>query len=433
MRKKICVVSLTFICCLLLAGCSQRSDATSDGVTTIEVWLLPFVEPEKFEQLVAEFNAEHDDIQVELTILAWSDGREQIKTALISGNGPDVFYVGALDQSYINGALVSAKEMGMSEEELAAYSQLLDGYKVDDDILALPLGYEISVLFYRKDILAAHGYEQPPGTWEELFDVSKDISDSTRQNGEPGTLGFQFNGMDEHLNAMNLSWGSMLTAAGGSYLQDDQSSLATPAGEEALSFMKSFYTENVSVAGVSAVNGFTNGDVAMFTFTQPTADQQDWYEDEQIKDKWAMAQMPEGPASGASHLAPHGIAVNANGDNTEAAAEFAKWLAAPDKTSIFMESSHYVSPFEIEKLDESIQTDIAEVKAKTPEAWEAIDAQLEQSIEAGAAQLMQQSKYGYTERWSAQQSYLVPAITGEMPVEEALQNIDIQVNQAINY
>jgi multiple sugar transport system substrate-binding protein len=424
---------LALIGCLLLSGCMQRSDGSEGDVRTIEVWLLPFVEPNKFEELVAEFNAEHNDIRVELTMLAWSDGREQIKTALISGNGPDVFYVGALDQAYINGALVSAKKMGLSQDDLAKYTPLLDGYKVDDQLLALPLGYEMNMLFYRKDILAAHGYMEAPQTWDQLYATAKKISDNNRQNGEADILGFQFNGMDEHLNAINLSWGSMFTAAGGTYLNEGQSSLDIPAGNQALSYMKRFYTEKVSVPGISAVNGFTKGEVAMFTFTQPTADQQGWYEEETIKDNWAMTQMPKGPENAGGHLGVHGIAVNANGDKIKAASVFAKWLAAPDKTSIFMDSAHYVSPFDIETLEEPIQSDIAKVKAKTPEAWEAIDAQLEQNIAADTVNLLQQSKYGYTERWSSQQSYLVPAITGDMPVDEALKNIDVQVNQAINY
>ncbi|WP_158737032.1 ABC transporter substrate-binding protein [Alteribacillus sp. YIM 98480] len=436
--KKLQSITLMILILLWVAGCSGSDEASGnddsgDGVNTIEVSLLPFIEPEDFESLVEEFNSSHDNVQVDLTMLGWSDGREQIKTEITSGQGPDVFYLGALDEAFTESdTLASAEELGFSQEELDLFNPLIEGYKANDELLAFPLGYEMNMLFYRKDILKEHGFEEPPATWKELYNTAKTISEATMNGGSPEVMGLQINGMDEHLNALNLSWGSMFAAAGGEYIQNKESTLNSPAGQETLSFMKSFYEDNISVPGPSAVNGFGNGEVAMFYFTQPTADQQGWYDDSNMADKWGMVPMPKGPESSAGHFGGHGVAVNANSEKKEAAGEFVKWLVSPERTKIFMESAHYVSPFNLDKVDTEIKAEIDEMMSEHSEVWEALNQQLDNNVNEGAVDLFVQSRQGYTERWNAQPSHLIPAITGETPIEEALQNIDVQVNQAIN-
>ncbi|OXS74213.1 ABC transporter substrate-binding protein [Domibacillus enclensis] len=427
-------LALVFVL-ILTAGCGSNTETGNEtSKTVLKVSLLPFIEPESLEMLVSEFNSSQDSIEVDLTMLGWSDGREQIKTAVTSGTGPDVFYLGALDEAYIEAdALASAEELGFEEDSINAFNPLIESYKDNNQILAFPLGYEMNMLFYRKDILAEQGFDNPPATWEELYTTAKAISDSTLADGESDIMGLQINGMDEHLNALNLSWGSMLAAAGGQYIKDGESSLNSPEGQEALSFMKRFYDEKISIPGLSAVNGFSNGEIAMFYFTQPTADQQNWYDDADMKDKWGMAPMPKGPESAAGYFAAHTVAVNSRSENVEAAGEFVRWLASPERTSIFMESAHYISPFDLENVDPAIQTKIDEITSKDPEVWEALNQQMENNIDAGASDLLIQSRNGYTERWSAQPSHLVPAITGEISIEDALENIDTQVDQAINY
>ncbi|MBD1382040.1 ABC transporter substrate-binding protein [Metabacillus arenae] len=420
---------------ILTAGCSSDAETGGEnGKTKIKVWLLPFIEPEEFESLVSEFNASHHSVEVELTMLGWSDGREQIKTAITSGTGPDVFYLGSLDEEYTQAnVLVPAEVLGFSQKEIETFNPLIEGYKENGQIMAFPLGYEMNMLFYRKDILSKYGFEGPPATWDELYHTAKTISEATMDNGKPGVMGLQINGMDEHRNAMNLSWGSMFAAAGGQYIKDGESVLNSPEGQEALSFMKRFYEENLAIPGLSAVNGFANGEVAMFYFTQPTADQQDWYNDSNMADKWGMAPMPKGPESAAGHFGGHGVAVNSRSDKIEAAGEFVRWLASPERTRVFMESAHYISPFNLEKVDSEVKAEIEEFTSKQPEVWEALNQQLDNNINADSAELFIQSRQGYTERWAAQPSHLIPAITGETSIEESLENIDVQVNHAINY
>ncbi|MDV2888097.1 hypothetical protein RYX45_23320, partial [Alkalihalophilus pseudofirmus] len=75
-------------------------------------------------------------------------------------------------------------------------------------------------------------------------------------------------------------------------MKSNKSMLNSSEGEEALNYMRKFYKNNISIPGPSAVNGFTNGTVAMFYFTQPTADQQSWYTSPDMKDKLGIAPMP---------------------------------------------------------------------------------------------------------------------------------------------
>src|SRR5690606_31324431 len=166
-RHKLRVLAVMLILVLAVAGCpsggqsggstpapgtgSGESQAKKEKVT-IEAWMLPVVSEEKWQALADRFNAEHEDIQVNMTVLPWTNGREQIKTALGAGNGPDVYYIPVgLDQDYIDAKIMPpVTTLGVTQEELDQYLPLIKTNSVDGEIYALPLAYDIVMLFVNK-------------------------------------------------------------------------------------------------------------------------------------------------------------------------------------------------------------------------------------------------------------------------------------------
>lgn len=80
----------------------------------------------------------------------------------------------------------------------------------------VPWYMDAGVLFYRKDLLQQHGYDQPPATWAELRTVAKDIMDK-----EYVKYGYVFQGANYEggvVNACEFIWN-----AGGELLIGDLS------------------------------------------------------------------------------------------------------------------------------------------------------------------------------------------------------------------
>lgn len=84
MNKKL----LFLILIVLLAVFSTNVVAE---VVTVDYWnLFGGGDAEFMDQIVEEFNAAHENIEVDVTRLEWEEYYTKLKTATASGNGPDI-------------------------------------------------------------------------------------------------------------------------------------------------------------------------------------------------------------------------------------------------------------------------------------------------------------------------------------------------------
>jgi multiple sugar transport system substrate-binding protein len=422
----------------LVVGCSGgdksagevKKDEVMKAPVTITAWLPPVLPEDKLKKIAADFNAKSQDVKVDLTVLDWNTGREKIKTAMISGQGPDVFYLAnGLDQAYVDGGVLAAVDtVGITKEQIDKYDPMINMNAVNGKIYALPLNYDVYVQYYRKDLLKAAGFDKPAATWDELKSMAKAMTKDTNGDGKADVLGFQLKGADDHLNAINLSWQSILAAAGGNFIdKNGKSSMNSPEGVQALSYLKSFFDEKISVQGPSAANGFPEGKVAMFFFVQNVGDVNKWNTIEELKGKWAMAPMPKGPKSSASYVGGHAVAVNAKAKNAQAAGKFLAYFASPENSVNYMDEGHGVPPFLMDKIDPAVKKQIEDKINSDKENWNAIFEQLKNS----SPELSIQGRIGYTARWDAQKAELIAPLMGAATVEQTLKNLDARINQAI--
>ena len=70
---------------------------------------------------------------------------------------------------------------------------------------------------------------------------------------------------------------------------------------------------------------------------------------------------------------------------------------------------------------------IEAVFAEEPQYWDPIM----QSADACTADFMIQSRYGYTARFDGQKRLIIAALTGEMEIEQALSQLDTEINQSL--
>ncbi|MGV9271243.1 ABC transporter substrate-binding protein [Kitasatospora sp. NPDC003701] len=429
-RRIAAAVSLASAFALAASACSSGSGSSeSAGPTTVKFWSMPYWigQDTKVKALVDEFNASQDKVKVELTLLEWKDGRDKIKQAIAAGKGPDVWLMNnGLELDYLkSGALAPLDKLGYTAADTDKFLPLAKVDDYDGKTYGAPLYFDVDVMLYRTDILQQYGFTAPPKTWDELKSTAATITTKSAEAGKK-VSGWQFKGMDDHLNAINSTWESFLCQAGGTLTSPDfkTSTQNTEAGRTAMDYMKSFYTDKVSPTGTSALNGFISGDVAMFPFFQSVIANVQAGGDK-VAGKWAVAPMPAGPKSGCSMVGGHSLVASSASKNLGGAGTFMRWLASPERSAQYMDF-HAIFPYSLDKVDPAVKATV-DGKVKADPNWNAIFEQLGRNT----PDLLLQDRHAFQARWDAQKANIVAGVNGQAPVDKALKSIDDVVGQAL--
>lgn len=142
---------------------------SAQDVVTIEWWT---VNSEEFDEqvqrdLVEQFNAEHPDIQVNMTLLPASGFDERMTTTLGAGQGaPDVAFF------WINNWLPQALDIEPyleADPDLGPENYFENFWNTravwNDTVVGLPLGVGANFVIYNKDVFDAAGVEYPTADW----------------------------------------------------------------------------------------------------------------------------------------------------------------------------------------------------------------------------------------------------------------------------
>lgn len=158
---------LAVLASLLLAGCA-RSEADAH---TIRFWAMGR-EGEVVGELLREFEQRNPDIHVQLQQVPWTGAHAKLLTAVAGGSTPDIAQLG---NTWIP-ELVALHALAPLERQLAASATVrADDYfpgifatnRVDGVVYGIPWYVDTRVLFYRRDLLAAAGFDTPPHDWRD--------------------------------------------------------------------------------------------------------------------------------------------------------------------------------------------------------------------------------------------------------------------------
>ncbi len=220
---------------LLLPGCGQ-----SERPIELELWITDFNQDTCDlidKQLVPRFEAAHPGVEVNTQYISWTHIDEKLTISFAGGVAPDVFQVGA---EYVGGLAYR----GMAEPldgRIARWGRADDYFPASwntcvyqGTVYGLPYLSAPRVLIYRKDLLAAAGFDHPPDTWEELAEAAR------RMTVTRGPV-FEVAGMN-----LPISWQvfvEFLWENGGQIFSEDgrRSLLDAPEAAEALQFYVDLY------------------------------------------------------------------------------------------------------------------------------------------------------------------------------------------------
>jgi multiple sugar transport system substrate-binding protein len=195
MKKLFATLGLTLM--LLggaLAGCSTGDD-TKDNASSggddagkkeevVEVSLAGWggnqTEQELLQQTLDEFMAKHPNIKVNYEVIS-DQYMDVIKTRLIGGEGPDVFYLDAFEAPALieTGAIEPLDSYVTEEFDVEDFEKpLLEAFQQEGITYGFPKDFSTLALFYNKAMFAEAGVEVPT-TWDELLEVSKELTKGT--------------------------------------------------------------------------------------------------------------------------------------------------------------------------------------------------------------------------------------------------------------
>lgn len=364
---------------LATSACGDRPEQTAGPPTIVFKHNRFFGDPGAFDALMREFEAQHPGIRVRAEALpSASDEQHQFYVISLRGGSAD-FDVLALDVIWVaefaragwiadvshllaeeesserllptdeesSESVLPADEESSArllpvEEESSAsllsagdgsnelFEASLDAVTYEGRAYAVPWFVEAGLLYYRKDLLARHGFE-PPRTWEELAETALTI---VAQEADADLHGFVWQGRQYEglvCNALEYVW-----SAGGDVLRDGEVVLDSAENRLALEFVGSLVPRGVSPEIVTTATEepsryiFGSGR-AVFLRNWPYA----WTLFEQpgspVQGQVGIAPLPyfEGHSS-ASALGGWNLGINAHSRYPEEAAAFVRFMTSPE-------------------------------------------------------------------------------------------------------
>ena len=280
-----------------------------------------------FRKLIQQFNSEHANIAVAMSVYKWEEYYQKLPAAVASGNGPDlgVMHIDSLATNAARNAIVQlddvAKALELSEGDFNPIVWKAGVYK--DKRYGIPLDMHPLGFYYNKAVMQQAGLdpEKPPQTKDEYTEALNKLKGA----------GIQGHWMTPFPFTGSLTFQSLLWQHGGKLFNDDNTEAAynDDAGVQALSWMVSLVTDGHSPANVGQDADYLalkNGQTAF-----------NWNGIWQINDlkktslQWGVAPLPQIGTEKAAWASSHNFAImqqrRPDQNKVDASKVFINWLS----------------------------------------------------------------------------------------------------------
>lgn len=231
------------------------SEAQADGEpVTIQLALEASGDtPLAYEEQITRFNESQDGITVELRTFTGGDAYNQaILGQAAGGRPPDVFLVdgGQRIQTFAgSGTIRPLEELAASADvDLANFQEsLLDAFRVNDQLYAIPKDFNTTALFFHEDMLQEAGIE-PPESWQELREAANQLT-----SGDTHGLG-----MYPEINYFL----AFIKAAGGNFVTSEGiENFENPEHLAAVDFLTTLFREDGSAVSPQMMGASWDGEM----------------------------------------------------------------------------------------------------------------------------------------------------------------------------
>lgn len=218
----------------LLAGCSAGGGDTATGTQDITVWLYPVIADEAahkdfWDETVAAFEAENDDVTVSYEIFPWANRDEALQTAIAAGKGPDVVYLIPDQLAAYQKSIAPLNDLLSEERQGDLLPNVKESVTIDGDILGAPILTSAQPLICNAAAFEAAGVTEYPETWEDIVEIAPKFTEKDM---------YVLNYPASAENTLNLTFYPLLWQAGGQvYTDEGEVGFDSKAGEQALTFI----------------------------------------------------------------------------------------------------------------------------------------------------------------------------------------------------
>jgi multiple sugar transport system substrate-binding protein len=181
--KKIWSILLVIVLLVTICAASGTCDTKKPELT---VWFgktYSAAVNDIMAQRAKEF-AEKNNVDLNYVSIPDKDLYSKWSAAIESGQTPDVSYFAYQDigEFYAKGLLMdlTALSRKIENKQGAFASSVLAPITFAGKRYAIPLWVDVNVLIYRKDLLKAAGFDNPPQTWDEFRKIAKATTDPSK-------------------------------------------------------------------------------------------------------------------------------------------------------------------------------------------------------------------------------------------------------------
>lgn len=329
----------------VVAGCGSGSSdsgtagGADGGVQTLTMWARS--DDEGFlPDLVDEFNASHDNIQLELTLIPSAQVVQKYSTAASTGSGPNIaaIDIGTIPQFISTGWLqdITDEVAALPYRDALSPAHIAQG-AVGDRNFAVPLTADVSVLYWNKGLFEQAGLdpETPPATWDDIRTDAEAIDALGT-----GAYGYFFSGACAGCMAFTML--PYVWAGGGEVLESDGESVTAalspnPQLESTLTFLRGLVDDGLVPQTAQTENGsdqfgpFFSGQVGMFV--------QGTYTFSELKENYpdidfGITPVPSEDGTGSASYAGGDDLAITEGTDTEAGMTVLKWFLDEGQQSL---------------------------------------------------------------------------------------------------
>ena len=317
----------------LLAGCVGPAENSAEPVKlTFQSLAWQEATIAATEEIVAAWNADNPNVQVEITQGSWDNVQDQLVTQFQGSTAPDIIH-------YESAAIASFAEQGYLADLSPYLSDKVTGGITEDvwktvtssdgSIVGVPTLLQSYVVFANADAFDEAGVELPTAdelSWDDFQELAAELTDGDRYG-----LGWGLKSPTATVMNMGLNFGGTFfeTEDGKSTIMVGDEELEVPKRIHEMAYDdKSIEPVSLTLSGTDALPGFFGGDYAMFFGGNFYSEQMTGSAPEGFN--WVVLPPLAGDAGAAQAANPQTMSVAAESEHIEEAAEFLNFFVEAD-------------------------------------------------------------------------------------------------------
>lgn len=218
---------------------------------------------EHLQPYLDEYQKANPNVTIDYQAVPFDEYFKKVQVSHSSGDAPDIYHV----YSLWGVQLARSKVIAEAPPEVAKdvkqnfVPAAVNGATIDGKLYGYPTELNNYMLVYNKRLLKEAGYDNPPKTWDEMYEMAKKMTKV--KDGKIEQAGVLFmKGWD---SAVVHPFMTLLLSNGGQFLSPDNKKALfnSPEGIAALEFQVRFFREKLADPALDVFQAFPAGKVGM--------------------------------------------------------------------------------------------------------------------------------------------------------------------------